>query len=88
MIRLILHHWAFHVYLAWMFVVVVVILWHKGHVGTFLNLWYKRLIHVTTSKMNAAATYQSENAVEDLRVISVKKRSTCPNGEETKGLSA
>ena len=42
MMRLILDHWAFRMYLVWMLVVVVVILWREGYVSTFLKkLWHK-----------------------------------------------
>jgi hypothetical protein len=84
--RLILHHWAFSAYVVWMLVVVVVILWPKGHVSTIVKKWWhKRRVSVTTSKLNAAATSPSENAVEVLRMKSVTICSSpCPDGEEAK----
>lgn len=86
MMRLILHHWALSAYVVWLLVVVVVNLWREGDVSTILKKWWhKRRVNVTTSKLNAAATSQSENAVEVLRMKSVKTCSSpCPDGEEAK----
>ena len=66
MMRLILHHWAFHAYVVWLLVVVVVILWREGHVSTIVKkLWHKRRVSVpcpsrqrmTTTTTNIQTTY-------------------------------
>lgn len=81
--RLILHHWAFHAYVVWMLAVVVVILWRKGHASAILKKWWlSRHGSVTPSKLHAAATSQSENAVEVLRMKPVTLCSSPgPDGE-------
>jgi hypothetical protein len=61
MMRLILHHWAFHAYVVWMLVIIVVILWCEGHVSTIVKkLWHKRRVSVTCpSRQRMTATTQA-----------------------------
>lgn len=72
MIRLILQHWAFHSYVVWVLIVGIVILLGKVHVGSIAKWWRNRRESVPTPKLNAAALYPPENAVEDLRITAVK----------------
>jgi hypothetical protein len=91
MMSSILHHWAFYAYVVWVLVVVAVILWPRracGQGDTTLKLGHKRPVRLTTSKLDAAETCQSEKAVEDLRMKPVGNSSSpCPDGEEAKDLA-
>ena len=59
MMRLILHHWAFHAYVVWLLVVVVVILCREGHVSTIVKkLWHKRRVSVPCPSRQRMTTTQ------------------------------
>lgn len=80
MIRLILQHWAFQSYVAWVLIVSVVILLGKGHVGALVKWRRKQRLDVAASRLNAAATFPLQDAVKDSRIRAVKNSS--PSGRE------
>jgi hypothetical protein len=66
MMSIILHHWAFYAFVVWVVVVVTVNLRPRRACGQA----------DTSSKLYVDATCQSEKAVEDLRMKSVRNSSS------------